>query len=67
MNQPQQAIEALLRGEAADPTDAAIPYARATIHARLGQREQAIAAASRALQIRRDFPEAIQLIQSLAR
>jgi tetratricopeptide (TPR) repeat protein len=67
MNQPQQAIEALLKGETADPTDAAIPYARATIHARLGQRDAAIAAASRALQLRRDFPEAIQLIQSLSR
>lgn len=67
MNQPQQALDALRRGEAADPSDAAVPYARATIHARLGQRDEALAAASRALQIRRDFPEAIQLIQSLSR
>jgi tetratricopeptide (TPR) repeat protein len=67
MNQPQQAIEALLKGEAADPSDAAIPYARATILARLDRRAEAIAAAGRALQIRRDFPEAIQLIQSLSR
>lgn len=67
INQPQQAIDALRKGEVADPSDAAIPYARATIHARLGERDQAISAASRALQIRRDFPEAIQLIQSLSR
>jgi len=65
MNRPQQAIEALRRGEAAEPTDYAIPYARATIHARLGQRDEAIAAATRALQSRPDFPEAIQLIRSL--
>lgn len=65
-NQPQQAIAALLKAESADPSDAAIPYARATIHARLGQRDQAIDAAQRALLLRKDFPEAFQLIQSLS-
>lgn len=65
-NQPQQAVAALLRGEAAAPADAAIPYARATIHARLGQRNEAVAAAASALQIRPDFPEARQLLQMLA-
>ena len=67
MNQPSEAITALQRGEVADPNDPAIPYARATIHARLGQKKDAIAAATRALQIRPDFPEAQQLIQSLVR
>jgi Flp pilus assembly protein TadD len=67
MNQPQQAIAALRKGEAADPTDAAIPYARATIHARLGQKNEALDAATRALQLRPDFPEARQLVQMLAR
>lgn len=66
-NQPQEAITALLKGEAADPSDASIPYALATILARLGRREEAAAAATRALQIRQDFPEAIQLIRSLSR
>ena len=66
-NKPQEAIQALLQGEAADPTDASIPYARATIHARYGQKQQAIEAAASALQIRRDFPEAMQLLQSLSR
>jgi predicted CXXCH cytochrome family protein len=66
-NQPQQAIAALLKAESADPADAAIPYARATIHARLGERDQAIDAAQRALLLRKDFPEAFQLIQSLSR
>ncbi len=67
MNQPQAAIAALRHGESADPNDAAIPYARATIHARLGQNQEAIAAAAQALQLRPDFPEARQLLQSLAR
>jgi tetratricopeptide (TPR) repeat protein len=67
MNRTQEAIMALHNGEAADPSDASIPYARATIHARLGQRNEAIQAATSALQIRQDFPEAIQLIRSLSR
>ena len=67
LNQPGEAVAALLKGEAADPADAAIPYARATIHAGYGQKSQARQAAARALQLRPDFPEAIQLIQSLGR
>ncbi len=67
LNQPQEAVAALLKGEAADASDSAIPYARATILARLGQRDAAIAAATRALQLQADFPEARQLIQSLSR
>lgn len=66
-NKPQEAIQALLRGENADPTDPTIPYARATIHARYGQKQQAMEAAARAVQIRRDYPEAMQLLQSLSR
>lgn len=62
-----KAIQSMLQGERADPNDEAIPYARATIHARLGQRNEAIEAATRALQIRQNFPEAIQLIRSLSR
>jgi len=67
MNQPEKAIEALLKGGIAEPSDYAIPYARATILARLGRRDEAIAAATKALQIRKDFPEAIQLIHTLSR
>jgi tetratricopeptide (TPR) repeat protein len=66
-NQPAEAIAALLKGEAAEPSDSAIPYARATIHARLGQTTEARAAATRALQLRPDFQEAAQLLQSLPR
>ena len=46
----QEAIAALRQGEAADPNDFSIPYARATIHARLGQRNEALQAATSALQ-----------------
>jgi len=67
MNQPNEAVAALLKGESADPTDPSIPYARATVLARLGRRDEALAAANRALQLRKDFPEAFQLIQNLSR
>ena len=67
MNQPQPAIDALRSGEKADPADSSIPYARATIHARLGQKNEALTAATRALQLRPDFQEAAQLIQALSR
>ena len=65
-HQPREAITALLQGEAADPADAAIPYARATLHARLGQKDQALAATTLALRLRPDFPEARQLLQALS-
>lgn len=65
--EPQKAIEALLRAEATGPADASVPYARATIHAQLGQRDEAMQAAMRALQIRPDYREAMQLMQSLGR
>jgi predicted CXXCH cytochrome family protein len=67
MNQPNEAVAALLRAESADPADAGIPYARATILARIGRRDEAVSATNRALQLRRDFPEAFQLLQSLSR
>ncbi len=65
--QPQRAIAALHQAESADPNDAAIPYARATIHAQLGQKQDAMEAAARALQLRPDYTEAKQLIGQLAR
>jgi tetratricopeptide (TPR) repeat protein len=67
MNRTQDAIAALSNGEYADPSDASIPYALATILARLERREEALQAATRALQIRQDHPEAMQLIRSLSR
>jgi tetratricopeptide (TPR) repeat protein len=65
MNRPQDAITALLRGEQAEPSDPAIPYARATIHARIGQYPEASQAADRAIRLRPDFTEAVQLLRTL--
>lgn len=61
------AIEALARGETANPRDAALPYAGATILARLGRRDEAMAATRRALAAQPDFAEARQLLQLLSR
>lgn len=62
-----EAIDALRKGEAADPTDPGIPYARATILAQLGQKQEAMAAAQRALSINPGFQEARQLLMMLQR
>lgn len=67
LQEPEKALRALMHAERVNPDDASIPYARATIHARLQQRDQAIEAVTRAIQIRRDYPEAIQLLRQLAR
>lgn len=65
MGRMEDAIAALKNGEAAGPSDPSIPYARATIHARLGQKQEAAQATMKALQIRPDFPEAMQPLRSL--
>lgn len=56
------ALGALVNGERADPNDAGIPYARATILARLERKQEALTAVERALAIRPDYQEARQLI-----
>lgn len=58
-------IAALRNGEVADPQDPRIPYARATIHARLGEREEARAACEAALAIAPRMQEARQLLDVL--
>jgi tetratricopeptide (TPR) repeat protein len=60
------ALQALQAAEAADPRDAQIPYARATILARLGRNEAARAAANRALELNSDFAPAAALLQTLS-
>ncbi len=65
LGQPDAAIESLLRGESAEPRDSRIPYARATILARQGQRKAATIAARRALEINPAFSEARQLLEQL--
>jgi tetratricopeptide (TPR) repeat protein len=65
LDQPAQALESLQRAEAADPRDADILYARATVLARLGRKEESAKAARKALQLRPGYPEAQALLQAL--
>jgi len=65
LNQPDAAIESLVRAESLDANSPGIPYARATILARLGRVNEARAAARRALELDRNFAPASQLLQSL--
>ncbi len=65
--QTENAIQSLLRAEAADPRAPQFPYARATILARAGRVAEARAAASRALQLQPDFREAAELLEALSR
>jgi tetratricopeptide (TPR) repeat protein len=67
LNKPEPALDSLLRAESLDATSATIPYARATILARLGRVSEARRAAQRALALRPEFPEAQQLLQALKR
>ncbi len=62
---PTGAIQALLAAETADPRDPRIPYARATIHAQLGQISEARTAAQRALELNPRFTGAASLLQQL--
>jgi tetratricopeptide (TPR) repeat protein len=67
LGQTDAALEALLRAETAAPEDPQIPYARATILARLGRTADARIAAERALQLNRGYAEAQALLEELAR
>ena len=62
---PTGAIQALLAAETADPRDAGIPYARATIHAQLGQMNEARRAARRALELNPQLTEAANLLHQI--
>lgn len=62
-----EALDALHKGEFAEPGDPGIPYARATILAQQGRKDEARLAAERALQIRPDYTEARQLLMMLDR
>jgi tetratricopeptide (TPR) repeat protein len=67
LNKPEPAIESLLRAESLDATSAMIPYARATILARLGRLDEARTAARRALELNGNFSDAQQLLRQLER
>jgi len=64
-NDDNGALEALARAEGADGTDPRIPYARATVLARLGQINEARSAARRALELNPNYSDAATLLQSL--
>jgi tetratricopeptide (TPR) repeat protein len=64
-NQFQKAVQALLQAEKATPSDATIPYARATILARVGQIDAAIQAVQRSLQLNPTGSDALELLQYL--
>ena len=63
----EKALESLSHAESVDATSAQIPYARATILARLGRVEEARAAARRAAQIQPGYADATDLLRSLSR
>jgi len=65
LNEPGPALECLIRAESLDSRNPLIPYARATILARLGRSNEARVAAQRALELDRNFSAARQMLQSL--
>jgi tetratricopeptide (TPR) repeat protein len=67
VGQSDAAVEALLRAEALAPNDPQIPYARATILARLDRTQEAKAAAARALEIKPVYAEAQKLLDEISR
>jgi tetratricopeptide (TPR) repeat protein len=60
-------LESLTRAESLDSRSPQIPYARATVLARLGRVSEARAAAARALELRPRYAEAVQLLRALER
>ena len=64
-NDTAGAIDALLKGEAANPRDPALPYARATILIRLGKNDEALAAAQQALVLDPQNRDVQQLLRML--
>jgi predicted CXXCH cytochrome family protein len=61
-----EALISLARAEGSDPQDYRIPYARATILARLGLNEEARRSAQRALELSPNNPGAKQLLETLS-
>jgi Flp pilus assembly protein TadD len=63
----EASLEALLRAESLDPRSPQIPFARATVYARLGRVGEARTAAGRALELQPSNREAQALLQTLNR
>ncbi len=67
LGQSPLAVESLVRGETAAPNDPQIPYARATILARLNRPAEAKVAVQQALKLDPNWEAAQQLLQALSR
>jgi Flp pilus assembly protein TadD len=67
LGQTDGAITSLLRAELLAPTDARIPYARATILTQSGRSSEAIGAAKRSLEIDPSSADARQLLHALTK
>jgi Flp pilus assembly protein TadD len=65
-NNLEPALAALLRAESLAARSPQIPYARATVLARLGRTDDARRAAQRALELQPGFPGATELLRTLA-
>lgn len=66
LSEPQRALDALLRAESLNRASPRIPYARATILARMGRIHEARAAAARALQVNPGYGDAAALLRRLS-
>ena len=62
---PDEALAALSEGAKASPTDPMIPYAKATILANLGRKEEARMEVFKVLNLAPGMPEALQLRDAL--
>jgi len=62
---PEPALDSLARAESLDAQSPQVPYAQATILAKLGRTKEARAAARRALEIRADYSQAASLLEAL--
>jgi tetratricopeptide (TPR) repeat protein len=65
LGQSSAALESLLRAESIELEDPRIPYARATILARLARRPEARAAVRRALELQPGYADAQELLEAL--
>jgi tetratricopeptide (TPR) repeat protein len=63
---PEAALDALVRAEGLSPADPRIPYARATILARLNRLGDAKTAAARAIELNPSFTDAQKLLEALS-
>ena len=64
-NKLNESIQSLYRAEQLNPSDPSIPYARATVHLRMGQKMEAFEACRNCLGIDRNYQQALQLLRRI--